>query len=215
MFPIQTGFEAHALRRMKIVWKNRMRSNAAAHRRSIIVVNKQRTCCGSNDPPAKSKPAAATNDMRQLLTTAALVANRHGSQSRAQTYERIDLGNCAIPISTSVPVFSSTARMCRSCAGDILTSETADPPAKLVYLAVQLMYISSDLQTQHGTYFNLVREIMSAVPSSWPIIEGIKTDIMSADLYRALKEARKLIAYEAKLKDQYDSIHPKDVSSAA
>jgi flagellar biosynthesis repressor protein FlbT len=61
-----------------------------------------------------------------------------------------------------------------------------------------------------------VRDIVTAVPSSWPIIEGINNNIMSGDLYRALKEARKLIAYEAKLKDQYDATHPKtDVSSTA
>src|SRR5258707_2700141 len=54
---------------------------------------------------------------------------------------------------------------------DILTPETADTPAKLVYLAVQLMYISPDPQLNHGTYFNLVRDIVTAVPSAWPIIE--------------------------------------------
>ena len=47
-----------------------------------------------------------------------------------------------------------------------LTPETADTPAKLVYLAVQLMYISPDPVTQHGTYFNLVRDIVTAVPSA-------------------------------------------------
>src|SRR5467141_1596947 len=35
---------------------------------------------------------------------------------------------------------------------DILTPDTADTPAKLVYLAVQLMYISPDPQLNHGTY---------------------------------------------------------------
>jgi flagellar protein FlbT len=100
---------------------------------------------------------------------------------------------------------------------DILTSETADTPAKLVYLAVQLMYISPDPQTQHGTYFNLVRDIVTAVPpSAWPIIEGINNNILNGGLYRALKEARKLIAYEEKLRDQYKATHPEgDVSSAA
>ena len=99
---------------------------------------------------------------------------------------------------------------------DILTPETADTPAKLVYLAVQLMYISPDPQSQHGTYFNLVRDIVTAVPSAWPIIESINNNIMSGDLYRALKDARKLIAYEEKLRDQYQATHPKgDVSSAA
>jgi flagellar protein FlbT len=97
---------------------------------------------------------------------------------------------------------------------DILTPETADTPAKLVYLAVQLMYISPNAEVQHGTYFNLVREIVTAVPSAWPIIEGINNNILSGDLYRALKEARKLIAYEKELKDQYDALQAARGSAA-
>src|SRR6267143_312093 len=84
---------------------------------------------------------------------------------------------------------------------DILTPETADTPAKLVYLAVQLMYISPDPQVNHGTYFNLVRDIVTAAPSAWPIIEGINNHILNGDLYQALKEARKLVDYEKKLLD--------------
>jgi flagellar protein FlbT len=136
-------------------------------------------------------------------------------------HERIIVGNCVITNTDqrarllidgeNVPILRER---------DILTPETADTPAKLVYLAVQLMYISPDPQTQHGTYFNLVRDIVTAVPSSWPIIEGINNNIMSGDLYRALKEARKLIAYEEKLREQFEATHPKsgansDVSSAA
>jgi flagellar protein FlbT len=132
-------------------------------------------------------------------------------------HERIIVGNCVITNTDqrarllidgeNVPILRER---------DILTPETADTPAKLVYLAVQLMYISPDPQTQHGTYFNLVREIMTAVPSSWPIIEGINNHIMSGDLYRALKEARKLIVYEDKLRDQFQANRLKaDVSSAA
>jgi flagellar protein FlbT len=80
-----------------------------------------------------------------------------------------------------------------------MTPANADTPAKLIYLAVQLMYIAPDPQANHGTYFNLLRDIVTAVPSAWPIIEGINTNILSGDLYQALKEARKLIAYEKKL----------------
>ena len=50
---------------------------------------------------------------------------------------------------------------------DIMTPAIADTPAKLVYLAVQLMYISPDPQVNHGTYFNLIRDIVSAAPSAW------------------------------------------------
>ena len=92
---------------------------------------------------------------------------------------------------------------------DILTPETADTPAKLVYLAVQLMYISPDPQVNHGTYFSLVRDIVTAAPSAWPIIEGINNNILNGDLYQALKEARKLVAYEKKLLDHNEAVRGK------
>jgi len=84
---------------------------------------------------------------------------------------------------------------------DILTPETADTPAKLVYLAVQLMYISPEPEVNHSTYFNLLRDIVTTAPSMWSIIEGININILSGNLYQALKEARKLVAYEKKLLD--------------
>jgi flagellar biosynthesis repressor protein FlbT len=92
---------------------------------------------------------------------------------------------------------------------DILTPDTADTPAKLVYLAVQLMYISPDPQVNHGAYFSLVRDIVTAVPSAWPIIEDINNNILNGDLYQALKEARKLVAYEKKLLDHNEVVQGK------
>src|SRR5438309_2925415 len=78
---------------------------------------------------------------------------------------------------------------------DILTPETADTPAKLIYLAVQLMYLAPDPAIHHSTYFNLIRDVLSLMPSAWPFIEDINNDIMAGDLYRALKNAKKLIAH--------------------
>ena len=82
---------------------------------------------------------------------------------------------------------------------DILTPETADTPAKLVYLAVQLMYLSPDPMAHHPTYFSLVRDILTAMPSAWPFIEGINNHILNGDLYHALKESKKLIGHEEQL----------------
>ena len=100
---------------------------------------------------------------------------------------------------------------------DILTPETADTPAKLVYLAVQLMYISPDPQSNHGTYFNLVRDIVTAAPSAWPIIEDINNHILNGDLYHALKDAKRLVAYERKLLDRHEALRGKrqDAGQAA
>ena len=96
-----------------------------------------------------------------------------------------------------------------------LWPEIADTPAKLIYLAVQLMYISPDARANHGTYFNLIRDLVTAVPSVWPIIEAINNQILSGDLYQALKECKKLVAYERKLLDQIEALHAKGAVSTA
>src|SRR6266851_480790 len=142
-----------------------------------------------------------SREMRQRRTAMAL-------KVELKPHERIIIGACVITNTDQrarllidgdkIPILREK---------DILTPETADTPAKLVYLAVQLMYISPDPQVNHGTYFNLLRDIVTAVPSAWPIIEGINTQILNGDLYRALKEAMKLVAYEKKLLDHHRGEH--------
>jgi flagellar protein FlbT len=67
------------------------------------------------------------------------------------------------------------------------------------------MYNSPDPQSNHGTYFSLVRDIVTAVPSAWPIIESINNYILNGEMYHALKEAKKLVAYEKTLLDHNDA----------
>ncbi|WP_332683042.1 flagellar biosynthesis repressor FlbT [Bosea sp. (in: a-proteobacteria)] len=82
---------------------------------------------------------------------------------------------------------------------DILTPATADSPGKKIYLAVQLMYLAGDATHQHEVYFQLVRDFLQAAPSALPHVSEINNCILSSELYKALKSAKKLIAYEAEL----------------
>jgi len=82
---------------------------------------------------------------------------------------------------------------------DILTPATANTPAKRIYLAVQLMYLTGDLSNHNEVYFPLVRDFISAAPSALPLVADINNRILSGDLYKALKAAKKLIAYEEEL----------------
>jgi len=82
---------------------------------------------------------------------------------------------------------------------DIMTPDQADTPAKRIYLAVQLMYTSRDAHRHHELYFSLVRDIVQAAPSTWPLIEAINNHILTGEMYKALKEIKKLIAYEEEL----------------
>lgn len=82
---------------------------------------------------------------------------------------------------------------------DILTLSTATSPAKRIYLSVQLMYLTQDLAKHHTTYFELVRDFLQAAPSALPIIDEINNRILSGEMYKALKIAKKLIDYELEL----------------
>ena len=84
---------------------------------------------------------------------------------------------------------------------DILTAPRADTPAKRIYLAVQLMYTSGMSAANHEIYSSLVHEILAAAPSTWSYIEPINNHILTAEMYKALKSAKKLIAYERELLD--------------
>jgi flagellar protein FlbT len=84
---------------------------------------------------------------------------------------------------------------------DIMTADQAVTPARRIYLAVQLMYTSRDPRPHHEMYFTLVRDILQAAPSTWPIIESINNLILTGKMYKALKQARKLIDYERELLD--------------
>ena len=114
--------------------------------------------------------------------------------------ERIIIGACVVTNSdTRARLLIDGDKIPILREKDILTPETADTPAKLIYLAVQLMYLAPDPMNHHPTYFSLVRDILTTMPSAWPFIEGINNYILNGDLYHALKEAKKLIGHEVQL----------------
>jgi flagellar protein FlbT len=113
--------------------------------------------------------------------------------------ERVMLGECVITnhdqrtrllVEGSAPILREK---------DIMTESRADTPAKRIYFAVQLMYISKDPTAYHELYFRLVRDITQAAPSMWSLIESINNQILTGELYKALKEVKKLINYEKEL----------------
>jgi flagellar protein FlbT len=82
---------------------------------------------------------------------------------------------------------------------DIMTARRANSAAKRIYLAVQLMYTTKRLQENYAVYRRLVGEMLAAAPAARPFINSIDNQILTGELYKALKEARKLIAQEKEL----------------
>ena len=84
---------------------------------------------------------------------------------------------------------------------DILTPSTADTPAKRIYLAVQLMYLARNVEKMKDEYFALINDFILASPSSIGYVTDISKNILSGNLYRALKDAKLLIEHERRLID--------------
>ena len=82
---------------------------------------------------------------------------------------------------------------------DILSQEQANSPAKLIYFAIQLMYTTGETTDLGSTYFNLVREFLEAAPSAASMLEEINNLLISGHHYKALKQAKRLVAYEQEL----------------
>ena len=82
---------------------------------------------------------------------------------------------------------------------DVMQEENADTPAKRIYFIVQCMYLSPTPETLHETYFEQVREVQKAAPSTAVYILAISEEILAGRYYRALKCAKKLIDYEREL----------------
>ena len=82
---------------------------------------------------------------------------------------------------------------------DIITAQTATSPAKRIYLIVQYMYLSNNITKHKEDYFTLVKDFLLAAPSALTRIEEINNQILTGNLYKALKSAKALIAYEEEL----------------
>jgi flagellar biosynthesis repressor protein FlbT len=110
--------------------------------------------------------------------------------------ERVIVGDCVITnasqrtrllIEGKVPVLREK---------DIMALSRANSPAKRVYLLIQLMYTTKRPKEHQAMYSQLAREMVRTAPGTRRFIESINNQILTGDLYKALKEARKLIAYE-------------------
>lgn len=80
---------------------------------------------------------------------------------------------------------------------DIMSLADANSPCKRIYFAIQLMYVDDkNLDGHRATYWNLVKDVTNAAPSTIFHIDQISDHILHDRHYQALKLAKKLIEYE-------------------
>ena len=82
---------------------------------------------------------------------------------------------------------------------DIMRPDDADTPCKKIYLLIQMMYLADDPRNHHGLYFQIIKDVQAAAPSTMVYLNEINNLILTGAYYKALKETKKLIAYEKEL----------------
>ncbi len=82
---------------------------------------------------------------------------------------------------------------------DVLQEEEADTPCKKVYFLVQCMYLARNPREYHPKYFELLKIIQQAAPSTAIFFMRINEQIIEGHYYKALREAKDLITHEAEL----------------
>lgn len=82
---------------------------------------------------------------------------------------------------------------------DIMQEEDATSPCKRIYFLIQCMYIAKKPEDYHERYFDAVKEIQKAAPSSTIFFVQINEQILGGTYYKALKLAQQLIEHEREL----------------
>ena len=111
-------------------------------------------------------------------------------------HERLIVGNCVITNSDQRTRLFIDGKAPVLREKDILSPATADSPAKRSYFAVQLMYLEDDIDKLRREYFALVTDLVRAAPSTIQTIDEINNEILTGQLYKALRAAKKLIQLE-------------------
>lgn len=84
---------------------------------------------------------------------------------------------------------------------DIIRPEEADTPCKKIYVVLQMLYLTDDIEQHQENYFSMMKDVRDAAPSLTPYFARINNEILTGSFYKALKEAQALIAQEGELLD--------------
>lgn len=112
-------------------------------------------------------------------------------------HEKIIIGGAVITNGNSRTEFIVQNQVPIIRQKDIMTLNEADTPCKKIYLTILLMYIDEKkLPEYHKIYWDLVKDILSAAPSTLKYLNKISEYILYGKYYDALKLTKNLIAYE-------------------
>ncbi len=76
---------------------------------------------------------------------------------------------------------------------DSIKAEAADTPIKRIYHCIQTMYLESNIKKYESVYADLTNQLLSDKPMLRERIDAATALICRGDLYKALKEIKKVM----------------------
>ncbi|MEI6207392.1 MAG: flagellar biosynthesis repressor FlbT [Desulfuromonadales bacterium] len=119
-----------------------------------------------------------------------------------KAFEKIILGGAVIKNGPHPSIFFIENNVLVLRERDIMTEEQADTPCKRIYFTVQLMYMDEkNLAHYHAIYWRQMGELTDTVKTMLAFSIETGEHILASEYYKALKVAKKMIAYEKELLD--------------
>jgi flagellar protein FlbT len=140
-------------------------------------------------------PCIRTNDVPKTSWTVALACAFEQEmivplRVKLKSFERIVIGDVVLINSGSRSSFliDGDARLLRE--KDTITAETANTPAKRLYLSVQTMYLKNDLPRYQTSYLAMLKDLRDTDSGARATIDAVNDLVFGGALYKALKEIR-------------------------
>ncbi len=111
-------------------------------------------------------------------------------------HERVIIGESIITNGDHRSIFTISGEAPVLREKDILTSDQTYSPARRIYFVVQLMYIDNNTDKYLPNYNEYCADYVEAAPSAQPILAQMHAHIAENALYKALKDAKKLMEHE-------------------
>ena len=113
-------------------------------------------------------------------------------------FERIVIGEAVLVNSGTRTSFMIEGDAPVLRESDTVTPETANTPARRLYLCVQVMYLKNDIPRYRIEYQRYLRSLRDSQPADRLAINIIDSHVSGGALYKALKEIRKLTKREGR-----------------
>ena len=115
-------------------------------------------------------------------------------------FERIVIGESVIVNSGTRSCFLIDGETPVLREKDTVTAETANTPARRLYLCVQMMYLKNDPARYREAYLGYAAALREADPAASELIAAVDSHVSAGTLYKALKDIRNLIKREEELR---------------